>query len=267
MNSRPLHVRGAATVAFAAAAALTFGAVALAQAGPGSPPVSAPGSWGDRWDSESMGRYDACIAKTRTDPETAFEDAHIFHADGGGALARHCIALALLELGAVEEAALRLEQTAFMPDGGDSAMRAELLSQAGNAWLLARAPIEAEQAFTQAMTIQSGDPDLFIDRARAHALQSHFGDAASDLSVALTLRPQDVLALRLRADAHFELGQLDQAESDVDAALRITPRDVDTLVLRGRIREARRLGWDAARDPGAADPSAAPDVLPDAPAL
>jgi len=72
------------------------------------------------WDAESIQRYEACVAKTQTDPDTAFEDGLIFRNDGGGVLARHCIALALLELGHLEEAAARLEHAAFMPDGGDA---------------------------------------------------------------------------------------------------------------------------------------------------
>jgi tetratricopeptide (TPR) repeat protein len=223
--------------------------------------------WSPNWDAGTRARYEACIAKTESDPETAFEDGLIFRSDGGGVLARHCIALALLKLGETEEAAARLEEAAFMPDGGDAKMRAELLQQAGNAWMLARAPVEAENAFTQAMTIVSGDPDLFIDRARARALQQRFSDAVSDLTTALSVRPRDVLALRLRADAYFELGDLDMAEHDVEAALSIDPRDVDTLVERGRLREARRLGIDAVRDPAAVDKEAAPEVLPNAPAL
>lgn len=193
------------------------------------------------WDVGSQQRYDACVAKVATDAETAFEDALIFRDEGGGVLARHCIALALLELGRTEEAASRLEEAAFMPDGGDADMRAEMLSQAGNAWLIAHAPVEAENAFTNALLIKPGDADIFIDRARALALQERFVEAVSDLSVALAQRPNDVLALRLRADAHLELGQIDQAEQDVADALAVDPRDIDALVVRGRVREARRL--------------------------
>jgi tetratricopeptide (TPR) repeat protein len=249
-----------------AAACAVLAALSAAAASEGPVAAQSPG-WSPNWDRASMTRYEACLAKTETDPGTAYEDGLIFRNDGGGVLARHCIATALLKLGEVEEAAARFEEAAFMPDGGDGAMRAELLSQAGNAWLLARAPVEAENAFTQAMTIKSGDADLFIDRARARAMQRRFEDAVSDLSVALSVRPRDVLALRLRSDAHFELGDLEAAERDVVAALALNPRDVDTLVVRGRLREARRLGIEAVLDPSAGERSAAPDVLPDAPAL
>jgi tetratricopeptide (TPR) repeat protein len=258
--SRRVHRAAACSVL---AVCLSLAAVVPAAAQRGIPAES----WSPSWDSATRARYDACIQKTSIDPETAYEDGLIFRNDGGGVLARHCIALALLELGETEEAAARLEEAAFMPDGGDAAMRAELLQQAGNAWLLARAPVEAENAFSQAMTVVSGDPDLFIDRARARALQARFEDAVSDLDIALSVRPRDVLALRLRADAYFELGDLENAERDVEAALDINPRDVETLVERGRLREARRLGLEAMRDPGAVDPGAAPEVLPDAPAL
>lgn len=260
-SSRRVHRAAACSLLSVVAICLVGAVPAAAQRG-----ISRE-NWSPNWDAQTMARYDACIAKTTADPENAYEDGLIFRNDGGGVLARHCIALALLELGETEEAAARLEEAAFMPDGGGASMRAELLQQAGNAWLLARAPVEAENAFTQAMTIVSGDPDLFIDRARARALQSRFQDAASDLTVALSVRPRDVLALRLRANAYFELGDLESAERDVEAALQVDPRDVETLVERGRLREARRLGLEAMRDPGAVDTEAAPAVLPDAPAL
>jgi tetratricopeptide (TPR) repeat protein len=249
-TSRRVH-RGVALWMFAALLG-TAAAPASAQLGV---PVD---QWRPNWDATSTARYQACIEKTSTDPETAYEDGLIFRNDGGGVLARHCIALALLELGETEEAAARLEEAAFMPDGGDAEMRAELLQQAGNAWMIASAPVEAENAFSQAMTIVTGDADLLIDRARARALQLRFEDARDDLTSALSVRPRDVLALRLRADAWFELGDLDMAERDVAAALAIDPRDVETLVERGRLREARRLGIEAVRDPAAIDRGAAP---------
>jgi tetratricopeptide (TPR) repeat protein len=249
----------------AAGVALPLCAAALLAASPAS--AERKGHWTSDWSQENVNRYEACVAKTKTDASAAYEDGLIFRNDGGGALARHCIALALLALGDTEEAAARLEEIAFMPDGGDAEMRAELLAQAGNAWLLARAPVEAENAFTQAMTIVAGDPDVLIDRARARALQKRFSDAVKDLDQSLVVRPRDVLALRLRADAYFELHNMERAEKDVDAALSIDPHDVETLVVRGRLKEARRVGVDAALDPSAGDRGAAPAKAPSAPKL
>ncbi|MGD2133871.1 MAG: tetratricopeptide repeat protein, partial [Maricaulaceae bacterium] len=93
----------------------------------------------------------------------------------------------------------------------------------------------------QALATVSGDPDLFIDRARALAMQERFEGAISDLDVALAIRPRDPLALKLRADAFLELRRFDEAMADVESALDIAPNDVSVLLVRGHIREAQRL--------------------------
>lgn len=192
------------------------------------------------WDAREAERYDACLAKTKTDPETAFEDGLAWRDEGGGSAARHCIALALWELGRLEEAAARLEAIAFAPDAGERTERATLLLQAGNAWLLATQASEAERAFSQGLLVKPGDPDLLIDRARAYAMLERPRDADEDLSQALEARPADPLALRLRADARLAVGRLNGAVEDVRAALAIAPDDIETLLVRGRIREAQR---------------------------
>ncbi len=192
------------------------------------------------WDRVDQERYQACIDKTSSDAEEAYEDGLQWRGEGGGMLARHCIALALLQLGKTEEAAARLEEIGLAPDGGTAERRKDLLAQAGNAWLLARAPVEAERAFTQALLIAPGDPDVFIDRARAYALMENFDNAVRDLTTALSRRPDDSLALQLRADAHLELGDLEKAQSDVRRAVEIAPDDIDALLVRGRVREAIR---------------------------
>ncbi len=65
--------------------------------------------------------------------------------------------------------------------------------------------------------------------------------AIDDLDRALATYPNDIEALQLRARAHLNLDNLQLAESDMSRALLLDNRNIDTLVLRGDIREAKRL--------------------------
>ena len=48
-------------------------------------------------------------------------------------------------------------------------------------------------------------------------------------------------ALQMRASAHLEKDDLQAAEADINKALLLDGDNIDTLVLRGDIREAKRL--------------------------
>ena len=190
--------------------------------------------------TEERTRYADCISKISTVPDEAYEDALIWRSEGGGALASHCVALSLFELGRQEQAASHLESLAGSSEGGDAAARAEFYAQAGNAWLAARYPVDARRAFTRGLALTPDDPDLLIDRARAAALMGEWRDADDDLTEAIALRSDDSFALRLRADAKLQLGELDAAASDADAAIALDPADVDARLIRGNILEAQR---------------------------
>ena len=122
----------------------------------------------------------------------------------------------------------------------------ELLSQAGNAWLLARNPGQARSALTMALTTIQADPtqqpDLLIDRARAYAMEKDYRHAEEDLSRALDIKPNTALALALRAAARMHQSSFDLAEADINAAITIDPRNVEFYKTRGDIIESRRTG-------------------------
>lgn len=187
-------------------------------------------------------RYQACLDKTGSDPDTAYEDALIWRDEGGGTLARHCVAVALLELGHEAEAASRLESLADSPVSGSQFARVEIYSQSGNAFLLAGQPDAAGRAFTKALQLAADVPSLYIDRARAAAMTDDYAAAEADLAQALELRPGDPLALTLRAEARLQQGELDGAEADARAAVEADPRDVNARLVLGDVREMRRTG-------------------------
>ena len=193
---------------------------------------------------EEEQRMESCLTRLETDPAGAYEDGLTWLSESNRAYARHCTALALIELGHAAEAAARLESLANAPDGGTVEARAIFLSQAGNAWLLARNPEAAEVALTSALKLSKDDPESLKDRARARLLLEKWAEAENDLSAALYLKAHDVDALRMRAEARLNQDDRQGAYEDVQIARELAPDNVDVLVLRGRVREAQRLAGE-----------------------
>ena len=88
-----------------------------------------------------------------------------WHERGGAHPADHCAAVALVGLKQYKEAATRLEALAQEMTTAPASLRAEVLDQAGQAWLLAGDPVRAYAASGQAVSLRPNDPDL-LDRSR-----------------------------------------------------------------------------------------------------
>jgi tetratricopeptide (TPR) repeat protein len=82
---------------------------------------------------------------------------------------------------------------------------------------------------------------LMIDLAAARLALGQWREASAILGRALEIAPGHPEALELRARALKQIGQLDAALADVNAARIAAPDNIDLLVLRGEIREAKRL--------------------------
>ena len=186
-------------------------------------------------------RLNSCITLTETDPSAAYEDSLAWLSNGNRPKARYCNAISLLALQHYEEGALRLEALATAPDAISASERALYLTQAGNAWLTANYPEAAIVSFTDALKLQTGDMDLYKDRAAAYLSVERWMEGVDDLNIVLEHIPTDSEALGLRARAHLKTDNLAAAQADLDSALALSPRNIDFLVLRGEIREAIRL--------------------------
>ena len=209
-------------------------------------------------------RYDQCIAATEANPEQAFEEALIWRDQGGGAPAEHCVAMALLGLGHVGEAAVRLDTLAREYSGATQDLRSDLMVQAGEAWLLARRSDLAEASFSAALMLTPRESDVWAARARARAMEGEWKNAESDLDAAITFNKTSPEYYVLRSAAHAALGNDDLAVRDIDAALDIDPNFPDALAERGLMRFAS-ANEDGAREDwiivlNAAPESAAADV-------
>lgn len=191
-------------------------------------------------------RFQQCVAIIEESPERAYEEGMAWASEAQALGGYRCAAMALVAQNRHEEGARRLESLAASVSLERTAMRAELYSQAGNAWLLAREPAQAVSALTRAIVTVESDPaqlpDLLIDRARAYAMERDWRHSEEDLSRSLDLRAQDALALRLRAAARMHQNSFDLAEADAQAAVTLAPADVEALLMLGHAREAKRTG-------------------------
>jgi tetratricopeptide (TPR) repeat protein len=179
--------------------------------------------------------YARCMVDARKTPAAAADAAEAWRAAGGGHPAEHCYAVALIGLGRYDEAGKRLDALADAMKTPVE-LRAQVLDQAGQAWLLAGKPARAESDLTQALGLTPDDPDLLTDRAEAYAGEKRYAEAVADLDRAVTLDPSRADALVFRAAAHRQLNQLPAALQDVEAALRLAPNQPDALLERGNIR-------------------------------
>lgn len=193
-------------------------------------------------------RYAACLAALEGDAAVAFEGAIAWRDEGGGFGARHCVALALVRLGHHVEAANRLEVLAEDMRAAGQGLVAEVLGQAGNAWLLGGEPGRALGVFEAALALGPGGPELLIDRARAHAALGDYGAAESDLGRALVRDADNADALAYRAAARRRLGRLEEAAADLERALWLAPRHLEALLERGLLNLQRGDAAAARRD-------------------
>jgi tetratricopeptide (TPR) repeat protein len=180
--------------------------------------------------------YTRCMEAARERPQAALDEANAWRIAGGGHPAEHCADVALIGLGRYAEAAGKLEALADTMTKGPTELRAQVLDQAGQSWLLAGEPARAATVLSTALALTPDDADLLIDRAEALAGEKNYREAVADLDAALKLDGKRVDALVFRASAHRSLEAYDQARRDIDAALRLAPDQPDALLERGNIR-------------------------------
>lgn len=211
----------------------------LMAAGGGEP----AGSAAPRSAEADAATYERCMKLARKDPGAAQSLARAWHDRGGAHPAEHCDAVALIGLGKYQEAATRLEGLAQAMTTAPAALRADVLDQAGQAWLLSGDPMRAYAASGAAVALQPNDPDLLVDRAEAAAAAGYLDKAVVDLDHVLKTDPGRVDALIYRASAYRALERLDPALADVEKALAQAPNSAPALLERGNIR---RLEGDLA---------------------
>jgi tetratricopeptide (TPR) repeat protein len=194
--------------------------------------------------------YARCMKLAREDPHAARQLAQNWHQRGGAHPADHCLAVALIALGEYQEGATRLQALAQAMTKAPAGLRADVLDQAGQAWLLSGNPARAYAAAQEAVKLAPGDMELLIDRAEAAAAAGYFDRAVSDLDRVLRIDPNRVEALIYRASAYRVLDRLGPARADIDKALAQEPHSAAALLERGNInrlegdRDGARRDWE-----------------------
>jgi tetratricopeptide (TPR) repeat protein len=189
--------------------------------------------------TDDLATYKRCLERIETDPPNAFEQAMGWRDQGGGNLARHCVAAALVGLGQPAVAADRLEELALTARTAPVAVRARLLSQSGQAWLAARQNDRAHAALTTALEVAPDLPDLYVDRAVTLAAARNYWEAIDDLNKALDIQPRYGIARALRAAAYRYVDSLDLAMDDAEEAVRQAPGLPEAYLERGILRRLR----------------------------
>lgn len=190
--------------------------------------------------------YRACIVLTQENVDAGFEAAIAWRDEGGGPPALHCVALALFNMGQLEEAAARLEELADSMPEASNAERASVLGQAGNVMLRLRDLERAHTILSKAIALDDRDAELWIDRGEVLARAGVYWDAVDDFSAALDRAPGHFDALIFRAAAYRLLDVDDLARDDIDRVLSAAPDQPDALVELGALH-AKSGAFDDAR--------------------
>ena len=183
--------------------------------------------------------YAKCMALAQDDPAAARKLAQSWQEQGGTHPAEHCLAVSLIGLKQYKDGASRLQKLAEAMVRAPVALRADVLAQAAQAWLLAGDPGRAYTADGIALGLKPDDPELLIDRAAAAGSAGWFDKAVADLDRVLTADPKRLDALIYRASANRALGRLDPAVTDIETALKLAPDSAPALLERGNIRSLR----------------------------
>tara|TARA_R110000868_G_scaffold19588_2_gene84298 strand:+ start:3217 stop:3873 length:657 start_codon:yes stop_codon:yes gene_type:complete len=187
-------------------------------------------------------RYLACLASVADNADDAFEDALTWRMEGGGWPAAHCEARALIALGDIENGArLMADQAGEEANVDDTAIRAAMFIEAGQAWLGNGEAEMAETVFAEAAALAPASLDARLGAAQASLALGDWDMAETRAGALIDRAPGLVDGWRIRAAARLEAGALDGAAQDLETALTLAPDNIDLLVLRGRINEARRL--------------------------
>jgi len=210
---------------------------------------------------DNANKYQACITLAANDPDEAFDAALEWHDLGGGHGADHCAAVALIGLKFYKEGAERLERLALAIKA-EKEFKAQLLGQAGQAWLLAGSFSRARDVQTAALELTPDSVELLIDRSQAKAADKLYFQAVDDLNQALELDPSRIDALIFRASAYRFLDNFDMALEDVDKALSMHPDQPDALLEKGNLHRLKgetdkaRKAWLALLEAAPGSPAA-----------
>ncbi len=187
--------------------------------------------------NQSDARYHECVALVANDIAAGRKVAQRWASEGGGADARHCLAIADIAAGFPKLGAARLEDIAERKDAGDDLVRARLLAQASEAWIEAGETDFAAAAVAAAFELAPDAGELHLTAAKVDSAKENWQQAIKSVDTAEKKGFVSVETYLIRARAYQALGDFQLAAEDVVSALTIDPTNLDALVLRGEIQQ------------------------------
>jgi tetratricopeptide (TPR) repeat protein len=196
-------------------------------------------------------RFAECARLAETDPARAVESANGWRIAGGGISARHCLALAYVQLELWAPAATVFEQAAADAEAARDPRRHYFRAQAGAAWASAGEPTKAVESYDAALTLAGLAPAaraaLLLDRAAALVTLGNLTGARTGIDEALRLAPDDATGLYYSAALARRQQDLTRAAADIARARALAPADPDILLLAGTIAGLAGDGAEAER--------------------
>jgi len=122
----------------------------------------------------------------RRKPDEGLESALTWQSRGGGDAAEHCAAVALIGLGESTEAATRLEKLGTRLAAARPGLAAEILAQAGQAWLMAGKADRAYAVQTTALKLAPQDVGPSWSTVRSRWARRRTTGRRSTISIAPT---------------------------------------------------------------------------------
>ncbi|MEJ1993792.1 MAG: tetratricopeptide repeat protein [Limibacillus sp.] len=199
--------------------------------------------------AQEKSRYARCLELAESAREFAFNEARLWREeDGDDWRADHCGGLALLLLDRPAEAAPWLAEARIGAGRAGEApeLRGTLAALEGQAWSLAGEEEKALEAQDEAIFLDPGKAEYYVDRAFSRSAQEDFWEALDDLNRAHELAPDaaDVLALRASLYRRLEVPEL--ALENAEEALTLSPNLPEGLLERA-LAEGALGNLDAAR--------------------
>lgn len=209
--------------------------------------------------AQDAARYDECLRKVEQAPEEGLTEALQWRDLGGGAPARHCVAMGLAATGHEDMAAARLEELAAEVGSHDRVIAADLMAQGAALWSITGQDPRALAALDKAIGWNGDKATLHLDRAHVLSGMERFREADEAVTRALELDDLSAEAYALRGMIRRELNQRDSAEDDIAMALALDPEQPYALIQRALQRAAagdRQGARDDANAVIAQDPDA-----------
>jgi tetratricopeptide (TPR) repeat protein len=191
---------------------------------------------GKEWDK--IVQYESCLNLAKNNPQKGYDEALKWFSLDGHVASRHCMAVAMLSLGYIENSASLLEALEGDITQEQFHLRSQILGQAGQAWLLAGQLKQATLVLNKAIALYSSDPQLYLDRAVTRIERLQYSQALNDLNQAITLDLNFGDAYLYRASVKRYINDLYGALDDIDRVLKLIPMLPAAVLERGIIKNS-----------------------------